>query len=223
MNKIILVEDDPVIGRGLVVNLELEGYAVQWAHDLHQAKLLIEKNQQNLIILDLGLPDGNGLDILKKVRGAKLQTPVLILTAQDDEESVVQGFNAGANDYVRKPFGNKELLARVGALLRNTVASGKQLRFGDLSVSLENRKALYKGVEVELNRREFDVLVYFLQHPDIVVTRDALLQAVDKDGEIVDRTIDSHVSHVRSRLKFAGIHSIQITTIYGIGYRMEKK
>src|SRR4051812_44705350 len=119
MSEILLVEDDPVLGRGLVVNLEAEGYKVHWFKDLKtvgEAKNSIAT--ASLMILDLNLPDGNGLSLLKMIRGEGMKTPVIILTAQTDEDSVVEGLQSGANDYVRKPFGNKELLARVKTALR---------------------------------------------------------------------------------------------------------
>jgi two-component system OmpR family response regulator len=134
----------------------------------------------------------------------------------------VEGLQSGANDYVRKPFGNKELLARVKTVLRDPVPGTPQIRYGDLVVLSEKRKIVYGEKEVDLNRREFDILSYFIDHAESVVTRDALLQMLDKDREIYDRTIDSHVSHVRSRLKQAGITSVQISSVYGVGYRLEK-
>ena len=222
MNEILLVEDDPVLGRGLVLNLEAEGYKVHWFKDLKTVNEARSQLNTSLLILDLNLPDGNGLDLLKKMRGESNKTPVIILTAQTDEDSVVEGLQSGANDYVRKPFGNKELLARVKTVLRDPIPGTPQIRYGDLVVLSEKRKVVYGDKEVDLNRREFDILSYFIDHAESVVTRDALLQMLDKDREIYDRTIDSHVSHVRSRLKQAGITSVQISSVYGVGYRLEK-
>jgi two-component system OmpR family response regulator len=222
MNEILLVEDDPVLGRGLVLNLEAEGYKVHWFKDLRSVNDARAQLTPALLILDLNLPDGNGLDLLKKIRGEANKTPVIILTAQTDEDSVVEGLQSGANDYVRKPFGNKELLARVKTVLRDPAPGTPQIRYGDLVVLSEKRKIVYGEKEVDLNRREFDILSYFIDHAESVVTRDALLQMLDKDREIYDRTIDSHVSHVRSRLKQAGIASVQISSVYGVGYRLEK-
>jgi len=222
MSEILLVEDDPVLGRGLVVNLEAEGYKVTWFKDLKTANEGRSAIPAALMILDLNLPDGNGLSLLKTMRGEGTKTPVIILTAQTDEDSVVEGLQSGANDYVRKPFGNKELLARVKTVLRDPASTTPQIRFGDLAVLPEKRKVLYGEKDVDLNRREFDILAYFISHAESVVTREALLLMLDKDREIYDRTIDSHVSHVRSRLKQAGVVSVQIASVYGVGYRLEK-
>lgn len=225
MTRVLLVEDDPVLGRGLNVNLELQSYQVQWVRDLKSAHKAKEQGRFDLIVLDLGLPDGNGLSFLRELRKSDSHTPVVILTAQTDEDSVVEGLQSGANDYVRKPFGSRELLARIKTALRTPQAGGEgeQIRFGELVLYPDKRKVFYAETEIELNRREFDVLCYFARHSEAVVTRDALLGVLDKEGEIYDRTIDSHVSHVRSRLKQAGVDAIQIASVYGVGYRLEKK
>jgi DNA-binding response OmpR family regulator len=224
MIQVLLVEDDPALGRGLNVNLELQSYQVQWVRDLRSARLAREKKAFDLVVLDLGLPDGNGIEFLREIRKTDSKTPVVILTAQTDEDSVVEGLQSGANDYVRKPFGNKELLARIKTALREPQAGeGERLRLGDLTLMLDQRKAFYGEKEIELNRREFDVLCYFVRHAETVVTRERLLEALDKDGEIFDRTIDSHVSHVRTRLKQAGAAGLHIASVYGVGYRLEKK
>lgn len=223
MTEILLIEDDPVLGRGLNVKLELEGYRVHWVRDLKSAFQANEQSGFNLVVLDLGLPDGSGLRFLRHLREKGLSTPVLILTAKTDEDSVVEGLHAGANDYVRKPFGNRELIARIKTVLREPQPGGKEFRYGDLLVCLDQRKVTFGGKDIDLNRREFDLLCYFVQHAESVVTREAILRALDKDGEIFDRTIDSHVSHMRGRLRRAGVESIQISSVYGIGYRLEKK
>jgi DNA-binding response OmpR family regulator len=222
MQKVLLVEDDPVLGRGLNVNLELEGYVVQWARDLKSAFELRESSEFDLVVLDLGLPDGSGFDFLKELRNSHPEVPVLILTAKTDEDSVVKGLQSGASDYVRKPFGNRELLARIKNVLRSPTENAQQIRFGDILINQDNRKVMVGDREMKVNRREFDLLCYFVKHAESVVTRDALVQALDKDGEIFDRTIDSHVSHLRSRLKQVGLIQVQISSVYGIGYRFEK-
>jgi DNA-binding response OmpR family regulator len=227
VTHILLVEDDPVLGRGLNVNLELEGYKVQWVKSLHAAADARQDWHFELVILDLGLPDGNGLQLLKQLKTStnakESTTPVVILTAQTDEDSVVEGLGAGASDYVRKPFGNRELLARIKAVLREPATQGHQLKYENLVISLDQRRVTYGDNDIELSRREFDLLCHFVQRAEAVVTRDALLQALGKDDEIFDRTIDSHVSHLRARLRKVGVQSIQISSVYGVGYRLEKK
>jgi two-component system OmpR family response regulator len=220
--EVLLVEDDPYLGKVLKVNLEQEGYQVHWAQNLKDAEEVNRSQGLNLIVLDLNLPDGNGLTLLRTIRKGGSRIPVIVLTAKVDEESVVEGLQAGANDYVRKPFGQKELLARVQTALKAPRSPDEQLRYGDLLLLVEQRKVMFDGKELDLLRREYDVLAYFIEHAEAVVTRPALLNFLDKDGEIFDRTIDSHVSHVRSKLKKANVVNVQINSIYGVGYRMEK-
>lgn len=146
----------------------------------------------------------------------------MVLTAKTDEDSVVEGLTSGANDYVRKPFGQKEILARIAMMLK-APKRDPQFEFAELKVMKELRKIVYRGQNVELNRREFDILSFFIERAETVVTREALLGILDKDGEISDRTIDSHVSHLRSRLRHAQVDGVQISSVYGVGYRLERK
>ena len=222
MLDVLLVEDDPVLGRGLSINLELAGYKVHWGKSLAEGAEILKNKILNLIILDLNLPDGNGISFLKTIREGNPRLPVIILTAKTDEDSVVEGLQAGANDYVRKPFGHKELLARIKTTLREPENKTSQVRYGELLLLNEQRKIMAGEVEVDLHRREYDILSYFIQHAETVVSRQSLLNFLDKDGEIFDRTIDSHVSHVRARLRQAQVKGIQISSVYGIGYRLEK-
>jgi DNA-binding response OmpR family regulator len=219
--KILLIEDDPALGRGLHISLQHKGYNVQWARDLKSANNLNAQNSFHLILLDQGLPDGNGIAFLKQVRGSGSRIPVLILTAKTDESSVVEGLESGANDYIRKPFGNLELLARIKIALQEPQNRTRQIRCGELLVLFEQRRVFFQERELTLKRREFDVLSYFVEHFDKVVTREDLMLALKNENEIFDRTIDTHVSHVRSRLRHAGIRSLKITSLYGVGYRLE--
>lgn len=226
MTKILLLEDDPGIGKGLKVALELEGYAVQWAETLAAARKATKTEAFDLAILDLNLPDGSGLSFARDCRAGLPAMPVVMLTASNDEESVVAGFEAGAVDYVRKPFSNKELKARLQVVLRDkskSKSNTKALQFGFLTILPDKRLVKVGETNVELNRREFDILAYLVTHAESVVTRESLLRLLDKEGEIFDRTIDSHVSHLRSRLRKAGLSEIQISPVYGVGYRLEAK
>lgn len=220
MTKILLIEDDPIIARGLEVNLQLEGYEISWKANLNQART--SSSNPDLIILDLGLPDGVGFEYLKELRSSGQSTPVIILSARSDEDSVVEGLQLGANDYLKKPFGHRELLARIQAVLRKPIINSRQLKFAEITLHLEKRTSTNKDQNFELNRREFDILAYMMERPEIIITRESLLQFLDKDGEIFDRTIDSHISHLRGKLKKAGVSSLKISSVYGLGYRLEK-
>jgi two-component system OmpR family response regulator len=223
MTEILLVEDDPVLGRALQISLEIEGYRVTWVRDLKSAVLVTERTKLNLILLDLNLPDGSGIILLKRLRDSGSAIPVIILTAKTDEDSVVEVLETGGNDYIRKPFGKRELSARVKTALRELQTRDRQVRFGDLTVFPDQRRVLFNETEVELKRREYDVLIYFIQHAESVVSRDDLINSLGTENEIYERTVDSHVSHVRRCLKKAGVTRVQITSIYGLGYRLEKK
>ncbi len=220
--NILLVEDDPALARGLQLTLEAEGYSIIWADSLRSAFDKNQKEKLGLVILDLGLSDGSGFEFLSKARGGGSRLPIIILTAQSDEDSLVEGLQRGANDYMKKPFSNRELLARIKAVLREPQIRENQTRFGDLLLLLDQRLVKFKEANIEMNRREFDVLLLLVQRADTIVTREALMEHIDKDGEIFDRTIDSHVSHLRSRFKSSGITGIKISSVYGLGYRLEK-
>lgn len=222
MIRILLIEDDPALGTGIKMNLEYEGYQVAWARDLKTAFKENGAQTFDLAILDLGLPDGNGISFCTSVREAGSRMPIIILTAQSDEESAVKGLMAGANDYIRKPFGNRELIARIITVLREPKVREDQARFDNLVVLRSQRKVMFGAQEIDLSRREFDLLSVLVENGDAVVTRERLMETLDKDGEILDRTMDSHLSHIRAKLRKAGVASVQILSVYGIGYRLEK-
>ena len=223
MSRILVVEDDPILGRGLKLSLELDGHHVNWARDLRTGSAANANEAFELVILDLGLPDGSGLSLCSSLRDAGSRIPIIILTAKTDEDSVVAGLTAGANDYVRKPFGQKELLARVRTALRAPLLREDQIRFGEVLILKGQRKVMHQEREIDLNRREFDIFALLVDRAEQVVTRDQILNALDKNGEILDRTLDSHLSHIRKKFRSAGVQTIQISSVYGVGYRLEKK
>ena len=219
----MLVEDDPILGRSVQLTLEVDQHSVTWVKDLRSAFKANEEDSFDVVVLDLGLPDGSGLEFCKSVRTGGSRIPIVILTAQTHEDSVVAGFNAGANDYVEKPCRPKVLLARVKNVLKEPVQRDEQIRFGDILFITNQRRVFCGETEINLNRREFETLGVLLTHAGSVVTRETLVQAINKDGEIFDRTIDSHVSRLRASLKKGGAKSIAVVSVYGVGYRLEKK
>jgi two-component system OmpR family response regulator len=223
MSRILLIEDDPVLGKGVKLGLELEGYGVEWVRDLRSAKAANDAEKFELAILDLGLPDGNGLSFCSGLRAAGSRMPILILTAKTDEDTVVAGLTAGANDYIRKPFGSRELVARIKNTLREPSTREDQVRFGDILILKAQRRVMFSEVEIDLNRREFDIFCFLVDHGGAVVSRAQILDHLDREGEILDRTLDSHLSHIRKKLRDAGVGSVKIAPVYGVGYRMEKQ
>lgn len=219
MTRLLLVEDDPILSSGLKLNLELEGYKIDWASSLKQAFTLNDSSVFNLIILDLGLPDGNGLELCKTLRARGSNIPIIILTAQADEDSVVEGLTVGANDYVKKPFSHKELVARIKTCLREPISKENQIRYGNLILLLDQRRVFVDAEEIKLNRREFDLLLALMNQPGSVVTRESIITKLAAE-DIYDRTVDSHISHVRSKLGKVKDCTVKIKSEYGVGYRL---
>jgi two-component system alkaline phosphatase synthesis response regulator PhoP len=231
--KILVIEDEPTLARLLSYNLSQEGYDTKVID--HGGDGLQEALRQayDLLILDIMLPGMSGFEILSKLRQKGNQTPVIILTARNAEEEVVQGLKYGADDYITKPFGVAELLARVSAVLRRTqsdeVAAGKLkatdkvIAAGDLQIYPEKYEVNLNGESIPLRPKEFEVLLYLVQRPGVVVTRDDLMNIVwgfDYIGG--QRTVDVHVSSLRKKLEM-NQQSVQIDSIRGVGYKLVTK
>lgn len=223
MTNIFLLEDDPIVGKAIQLQLELESYKVEWAQTLTEAKRRAPSLQNtDLFLLDVNLPDGDGFEFCQWLKKEDLKGPVIFLTARTDEESVVRGFNEGATDYVRKPFSNKELLLRIKNQLADKKASLDLVRFGGLTL-IKNQQILKNGESlINLNRREFEILTVFFEQPETIVTREQLIDRLASGDEIYDRTVDSHISHIRAKLNKNGVKEVKINSVYGQGYRLEK-
>ena len=223
---ILLLEDDPALGSGVQLQLEIENYRVTWAKSLFEAKKLLEENKAggfDLFVLDVNLPDGTGFDFASWLRSADAAAPIIFLTARTDEDSVVRGFNAGGNDYIRKPFGNMELMARIRNLTSEKRSNEQILRYGDLILMKGQQAVKFNDSVVSFNRREFEILLVFFENPESIITRETLLQRMSSGDEIFDRTVDSHISHIRSKLKKGKVEGYRISSVYGAGYRLEKQ
>jgi DNA-binding response OmpR family regulator len=219
MSRILVIEDDVAIRRSLVLLLGLEGFTVVEAASLTAAHSALDEGFVDLCLLDVNLPDGSGFDLCKQVRAVRPTLPVLFLTSRTDEDSVVKGLTLGGTDYIRKPFGNLELLARIRAALRRF--SSDRVGCGPLVIDRATHIAEFNKVPLDLNRRELEMLIVFAEQPGRVFTREQLIARLGPNTEIYDRTIDSHLSHLRRKLKEAGAGSIRLKAIYGVGYRLE--
>ncbi|TXK84181.1 response regulator transcription factor [Paenibacillus sp. N3.4] len=228
--KILVIEDEPTLARLLSYNLSQEGYDTKVVD--HGGDGLQEALQQmyDLIILDIMLPGLSGFEILAKLRQKGNSTPVIILTARNAEDEVVQGLKHGADDYITKPFGVAELLARVSAVLRRTQSEDamverhksneKVIQAGELFIYPEKYEVVLNGESISLRPKEFEVLLYLVQRPGVVVTRDDLMNIVwgfDYIGG--QRTVDVHVSSLRKKLEM-NQQSVQIDSIRGVGYKL---
>jgi len=220
MAKLLLVEDDPVISRTLAISLPLRGLQLETSGTLAEAKQKLAKSSFDLVILDVDLPDGLGFDLCQELRLTQPHLPILMLTARTDEESAVEGITVGADDYIRKPFGLEELVARIRRRLQRDINQDHIITYGNLKVNLQTRIIMVKDKQLSLSKKEFDILVILVKKSGQDVAREQLMAAIDEEGKIYDRTLDSHVSHLRQRFKETEAN-LQIVSVYGVGYRLE--
>ena len=233
MPRLLLVEDNPDLAFGLRTGLEIEGYEVHHAEDGPTGLQMARDLAPDLIILDLTLPGMDGYRVLRTIREEGLEMPVLILTARGEEADKVLGFRIGADDYVVKPCGVLELLARVAALLRRSgrradvpdpaVAAAQSVeRFGDVEVYDARRTVLKRGEPVALTPKEFDLLVSLIRRRGAVATRSELLREVwGHRAEVATRTVDIHVAELRRKLENDPAEPRHILTVWKAGYRFE--
>jgi DNA-binding response OmpR family regulator len=223
MTKILAIEDDPAILRGLTDNLRFEGYEVVTATDGETGYRLHQERKPDLILLDLMLPRMSGLELCRKLRGEKIQTPILMLTARSEEPDRVLGLDLGADDYVTKPFSVRELMARVRALLRRTQPRADlpdDLRFAGVSIDFRSYEARRNGDLVEMTRKEFGILRFLASRAGQVVTRDDLLNEVwGYESYPSSRTVDNHVAGLRAKLERDASQPEHIKTVHGVGYK----
>ncbi len=216
---ILLVEDEERIAAFVTKGLQAEGYSWVRARDGGEALALAGTEPIDLVVLDLVLPDGSGLNVLTALRRTKAGLPVMILTALDDVSSRVRGLNAGADDYLGKPFDFDELLARIRALLRRDQASAVELRAGTLRLDLLEHSASSAGGRVDLTVRESALLEYLLRHPNHVVTRGQISSGVWPYDSISDsNVVDVYVGYLRRKVPWPA--DVRIETVRGAGYRL---
>jgi two-component system response regulator QseB len=215
--RVLVVEDDPMIGRAVVNGMQDAGYAVDWVRDGAAAELALGHGAYDLALLDLGLPRKDGLEVLKSVRRARSDVPVLIITARDAVADRVAGLDVGADDYLVKPFDLDELLARARAVIRRRAGRGNpEIVHGALSLDPVRRRVLFRGAPVELSAREFAILEALMQEPGAVVSRDKLEDAVYGWGaEVGSNTVEVHLHHLRRKLEPGLIRNVR-----GVGYRI---
>lgn len=216
--KILVVEDDAFLRDGLCEMLKKQDYSVENADCVKAAERILQKNKFSLIILDVMLPDGSGFDLCAQIRITDNNTPILFLTACDDEIQIVRGLDAGADDYVTKPFKLLELLSRVRALLRRN-NNKAVLKSSDFVVDTERMTVKINGDTVYVTPTEFQILSLLMRNSGIIVTRGTLLQNIwdDNNNFIDDNTLSVHISRLREK-----IGAKHISTIRSVGYRWEE-
>jgi len=223
VSRILVVEDDPAILRGLADNLAFESYEVLTASDGEVACRLIREKKPDLIILDLMLPRLSGYEVCRKVRSEGVTTPIVMLTARGEEADRVLGLDLGADDYVSKPFSVRGLMARVRAVLRRSQASPiapDELRFDDVAIDFRRYEARKGDRVLEMTRKEFGVLRFLAARAGNVVTRDELLNDVwGYEATPTTRTVDNHIALLRAKLENIPSQPRHLLTIHGVGYK----
>ncbi len=225
--RILVIEDEPDVRALLRMLLEDEGYAVDEAGDAEAGLAAFEKQEPHLVLVDLKLPGRNGYEVCRSIRYQGSTIPIIVVTAQVDSHDVVAGLEAGADDYVTKPYVPKELAARIRAALRRADRDvpanppRRRLEFGELVVSADEGRVWLAGDEITLTRTEFKLLVELAQHPGIVLSRDQLLQRVWGYDYLGDsRLVDAHVRRLRTKIEDDAANPRYVLTVRGLGYRL---
>jgi two-component system, OmpR family, response regulator RegX3 len=220
---ILVIEDEPSYVEALNVGLTVEGFVVVSAGTLNEGRTLLASTKPDLILLDLMLPDGSGIDFCREVQNST-RTPVIMVTARTSEVDVVLGLEIGAADYVTKPYRLRELIARMRAVLRRPQSNtdDEVITFGDLRLDLVRRSLTRAGQEIELSRKEFDLLALFASRLSQVVTREVCLDTLWWGSELTDtRTLDTHVKRLRQKIERDPANPEHLITIRGVGFRLD--
>lgn len=218
MAKLLLVEDNNAIIMGLDFLFKEEGYNFDVAKTCNEADKLITKNKYDIVLLDVFLPDGNGFEICKKIK-KEFNTPVIFLTAKDEEKDIVYGFDIGADDYVIKPFRNRELISRINNVLRRN-NKGKQIKYKDITIDVDSGRVYKNEQEVLLTKLEYTILLCLFQNQNILISREKLLNDIwDAAGNFVeDNTLTVYIKRIREKIGDSNGNIIK--TIRGMGYRV---
>lgn len=217
--RVLLVEDDPLLGDGIQSGLKQQDYNVEWLKDGEAASLALSHDAYDVVVLDLGLPKKHGLDVLREMRSQGRPVPVLILTAQGETEDRVAGLDAGADDYLTKPFDIDELYARIRALIRRAGGRAQpSIRYRDIELDPAAHRVTRNGEVIALSRREFAVLLELMENRGRVLSRSRLEQGLyGMDEEVESNAVEVHIHHLRKKLG-----SELIRTIRGVGYMIDK-
>lgn len=217
MANIFLLEDDKILSKGISIALEKDGHHVTAAYGYVEALQKYTLKKYDLFLLDINLPDGNGMNFCQKIRQTS-QLPVLFLTANDTEEDMLKGYDVGCDDYISKPFSIDVLRRKVSAILKRTITETARIQYKDLEVDMEKCLVLLNGEEVHLSATEYKLLCYLIQHKGTVVTKAMLLENLwDKDGNFIDdNTLRVNIKRLRQKLK--DDNQEYIVTVFGIGY-----
>lgn len=217
MANIFLLEDDKILSKGISIALEKDGHHVTTAYGYVEALQKYTLKKCDLFLLDINLPDGNGMNFCQKIRQTS-QLPVLFLTANDTEEDMLNGYDVGCDDYISKPFSIDVLRRKVSAILKRTITETARIQYKDLEMDMEKCLVVLHGEEIHLSVTEYKLLCYLIQHKGTVVTKAMLLENLwDKDGNFIDdNTLRVNIKRLRQKLK--DDNQEYIVTVFGIGY-----
>ncbi|MFZ0546268.1 MAG: response regulator transcription factor [Candidatus Promineifilaceae bacterium] len=230
-HHILIIEDDTAVARSLKQGLEEEGFKVSWRKEGQAGITVAQQQQPHLIILDIRLPDGSGLDFCREMRNLNLIQPILMLTARREELDKVLGLEMGADDYMTKPYGLRELVARIRALLRRAYgdlsghsADRTRLYIRDLTINLDTAEVLRGSETLNLTPTEYRLLVFLARHPGQALSRSQILEGVWQDTAAIEseRTVNVHIRRLREKVELTPSKPTLILTVPGIGYRLIK-
>ncbi len=229
--RVLVVDDETQIVDVLRAYLEREGLVVETCGSVADAVPALARIAPDVLVLDITLPDGSGLDVLRAAASPNARIPTIMLTARGDEADRVLGLELGADDYVTKPFSPRELVARVRSLLRRTLhdaahpsegTRSRHARVGDLEIDHPFHEVRVGGNPVNLTATEFKILTILAENPGEVFTRSGLLDRLHDDGEIFERTLDRHINNLRKKIEKDPRNPEYVVTVYGVGYKMNK-
>ena len=229
--RILIVDDEPQILEVLSAYLEREGTLVQTCGTAHEAMAALQAAPPDVMLLDITLPDGSGLDVLRAASLPGARVPTILLSARSEEADRIVGLELGADDYVTKPFSPREVVARVRSLLRRTGEEAaraaaekpaRRTRVGDLEIDHNYHEVHMGGVATSLTATEFKILSVLAENPGEVFTRSHLLDRLGDDGEIYERTLDRHINNLRKKIEKDPRNPEYVVTVYGVGYKMKK-
>lgn len=223
--RLLLVEDDSIIAKNIIIFLKRKGYSIDLSESIEEAYDKAVSEDYDLIILDRGLPDGDGITLIKKIRSEEVHTPILVLTARNEDADIIEGLNLGADDYLSKPFDMEVLTARIKALSRrlNKIPLKPIIQIDDLILNLNSAEVKRNNIIIKLSPREYSILEYMAIHPNQVIDRMTLLShAWDENVDMFSNTVDVHIKYLRNKIDEG--HQVKlIKTIRGKGYMLCKK
>ena len=222
--RVLVVEDEPKISALITNNLKSEGYVVDSVHDCKNGFLKATSVEYDLIIVDINLPDGNGLDLCKKIRLQKIKTPVIIITGEDGIDTKLHAFHSGIDDYIVKPFSLQELHARMRAILRRVHDNDEMndiITVGDLTIDISKRLVTRAGKNIHLPNKQYILLLFLAQNKGRALPRSTILEHVwKKNFDLLETTVDVHVCYLRNKID-KGFDTPLIHTVHGSGYKLD--